>query len=112
MVLTRKKDPALNIGLGLLRYVVTTAVALTLLAVLLKAGDDFAAWLARDAVGHFAERMKGLLTSQLLAANPFLQIVLAGWALLLGAVQWGLGLCARAASWCSPRSFRSPRPAG
>ena len=36
--------------------------------------------------------MKGLLTSQLLAANPFLQIVLAGWALLLGAVQWLLGL--------------------
>ena len=92
MVLTRKKDPALNIGLGLLRYVVTTAVALSLLAVVLKAGDDFAAWLARDAVGHFAERMKGLLTSQLLAANPFLQIVLAGWALLLGAVQWLLGL--------------------
>ena len=92
MVLTRKKDPALNIGLGLLRYVVTTAVALSLLAVVLKAGDDFAAWLARDAVGQFAERMKGLLTSQLLAANPFLQIVLAGWALLLGAVQWLLGL--------------------
>ena len=92
MILTRKKDPALNIGLGLLRYVVTTAVALRLLAVVLKAGDDFAAWLAREAVGHFAERMKGLLTSQLLAANPFLQIVLAGWALLLGAVQWALGL--------------------
>ena len=92
MVLTRKKDPALNIGLGLLRYVVTASVALSLLAVVLKAGDDFAAWLAREAVGQFAERMKGLLTSQLLAANPFLQIVIAGWALLLGAVQWLLGL--------------------
>src|SRR3954465_13771618 len=27
MILSRKKDPALNIGLGLLRYVVTTSIA-------------------------------------------------------------------------------------
>lgn len=95
MVLSRKKDPAINVGLGLIRYAVVTTVGLGLLAAALKAGDDFSVWLVEHAIADFSTRMQTLFGSTAVE-NPFLLLVLAGIGVVLGAVQWLLGFIRQA----------------
>src|SRR5215207_6316188 len=61
MVLSRKKDPAINVGLGLIRYAVVTTLGLGVLAGALRAGDDLSSWLVDQGIGDFSERMRLLL---------------------------------------------------
>lgn len=92
MTISRKKDPTLNVGLGLIRYAVITTLGLSLLAVTLRAGDDFSAWLLSEAADQdFGARMGALLAPQVIT-NPFMLLVLGGLVMVLGGIQWVLAV--------------------
>lgn len=97
MMLSRSKDPAINVGLGLIRYAIVTTVGLGLLAGTLRAGDDFSSWLVDQSMGDFAQRMEQMLgggpganVGQDVDAigNSFLLMIVSLVGLILGAIQW------------------------
>lgn len=95
MILSRKKDPLLNIGAGLIRYTVITTIGLIVLAGAIKAGDALAQAMIQDTALKFANRMKDMLTLAILA-NPFGLLIIG---LLLGLValfQWVIGFLRQA----------------
>ncbi len=95
MVVSRKKDPAINVALGLLRYAVVTAVGLVLLGLALKAGDDLSTALVGQAMADFTARFKGLLTAQVMT-NSFTLLVVSLLFFLIALVQWVLGFIRQA----------------
>ncbi len=95
MTLSRKKDPAVAVALGLLRYAVVNAVALALLALALKAGDDLASALVGQAMTDFTARFKGLLTAQVIT-NHFSLLLVSLLFFLLSLAQWVLGFLRQA----------------
>ncbi|MGH3827346.1 MAG: hypothetical protein ACRDQX_09260, partial [Pseudonocardiaceae bacterium] len=95
MTLSRKRDPALNVGIGLVRYVVVATVGLVVLAGALKAADDFSVWVVNQGMADFAVRIQRSLTADVIT-NPFLLLVLGGLGVVLGALQWVLGFVRQA----------------
>jgi hypothetical protein len=95
MMLSRKKDPLLNIAVGLARYAVATAVGLALLAAALQAVDELSQSLVDRGLADYAERMQGLFTAQV-QSNPFGVLLLAVVAWVLGALQWLLAFIRQA----------------
>jgi type IV secretion system protein TrbL len=95
MTLSRKRDPALNVGIGLVRYFVVATVGLVVLAGALKAADDFSVWVVGQSMADFSARMKAVLTVGVIT-NPFSLLVMGGLGYLLGAVQWVLGFVRQA----------------
>ena len=95
MTLSRKRDPALNVGIGLVRYFVVATVGLVVLAGALKAADDFAVWVVDQGMADFGPRMKTVLTPQVIT-NPFSLLAMGGLGYLLGALQWVLGFVRQA----------------
>jgi hypothetical protein len=93
MVLSRKKDPLINIGVGLLRFVVTNALALTVIGLLLQAGDALALSLVTQGIADYAQRM-GSVFGVLAATQPVAVLFLGVIALILGALQ-ALGMVFR-----------------
>ncbi len=87
MTLSRKRDPMLNVGIGLVRYFVVATLALVVLAGALKAADDFSVWVVGQSIADFSTRMKTVLTPAVIA-NPFSLLAMGGLGYLLGAVQW------------------------
>jgi hypothetical protein len=87
MMLSRRKDPLLNIAVGLARYAVATAVGLALLTAALQAVDELSQSLVDRGLADYAERMQGLFTAQV-QSNPFGVLLLAVVAWVLGALQW------------------------
>lgn len=96
MAVTRKKEPLLDIGVGLVRYVVVTTMGLMLLGAAVLAGDALSQWMLDAAVPQFAERMQNVLTMQAIA-NPFGLLIVALIAMVLGAIQWLIGFVRQAA---------------
>ena len=76
MILTRKKDPLVTVGLGLLRYFLVNALGITLIAGALQASDALSSWLVAQSMNDFATHMQGLLSSAVLT-NPFALLALA-----------------------------------
>jgi type IV secretion system protein TrbL len=95
MTVSRKRDPALNVGVGLVRYFVVATVGLVALAGAVKAADDFAAWVVGQTMVDFSTRMKAVLTPAVIT-NPFSLLAMGGLGYLLGAVQWVLGFVRQA----------------
>jgi hypothetical protein len=95
MTLSRKRDPALNVGVGLVRYFVVATVGLVALAGAVKAADDFAVWVVGQTMVDFSTRMKAVLTPEVIT-NPFSLLVMGGLGYLFGAVQWVLGFIRQA----------------
>ncbi|MGH3672678.1 MAG: hypothetical protein ACRDSH_18935, partial [Pseudonocardiaceae bacterium] len=95
MTVSRKRDPALNVGIGLVRYFVVATVGLVVLAGALKAADDFSAWVVGQTMTDFSTRMKAVLTPVVIT-NPFSLLAMGGLGYLLGAVQWVLGFIRQA----------------
>lgn len=87
MTLSRKKDPALNVALGLLRFAVVNAIGLTTVGLALQAGDALAESLISRGIADYAERMSGLFGGEVLT-DPFGVLLLAGIAWVLGFIQW------------------------
>jgi hypothetical protein len=89
MMITRRADPGLNVALGLIRYAVVNAVALTLLATALTAGDEFSTYLIADSSRQFTEQMALVLTT-MSKQQIFLVFLLSLIALILSLIQWVL----------------------
>ncbi len=87
MMVTRKKDPAINIALGLLRFASVNAIGLTVMALALRAGDAFAEALVNRGIADFALGLGGGLFAAQAAVNPFGTLALAGLAWVLGFLQ-------------------------
>jgi hypothetical protein len=95
MTVSRKRDPALNVGVGLVRYFVVATVGLVALAGAVKAADDFSVWVVGQTMVDFSTRMKAVLTAAVIT-NPFSLLAMGGLGYLLGAVQWVLGFIRQA----------------
>lgn len=95
MALSRKKDPAVNVALGLIRYAIVNAVGLALLAAALKAGDDFSKWLVDQSMGGFAQRVGAALNPTNID-NAFLLLLIAAVLCVLAVIQWVLGFVRQA----------------
>jgi hypothetical protein len=95
MTLSRKPNPALNVGVGLVRYFVVSTLGLVVLAGAVKAADDFAVWVVNQGMADFAVGIRRSLTADVIT-NPFLLLILGLLGVLLGALQWVLGFVRQA----------------
>src|SRR6266568_38492 len=86
MTLTRKANPLIDVGSGLVIIAATSAVGVLLPDLLLKAGDAWSDWvLNASAGGQFASRLTALLS--LTGAAPAVVVVLGVIAILISAAQ-------------------------
>ena len=86
MALTRKANPLIDAGSGLIILAATSAVGVLLPSLLLQAGDAWSNWvLNASAGGQFASRLTALLS--LTGAAPAVVVVLGVIAILISAVQ-------------------------
>ena len=62
MAITRRANPLLDLGGGLLTLAAATALGATIAALLLKAGDAWSSWVLQASTGgHFAQRLNDIL---------------------------------------------------
>jgi hypothetical protein len=62
MAITRKANPLLDLGGGLLTLAAATALGATIAALLLKAGDAWSSWVLQASTGgHFTQRLDDIL---------------------------------------------------
>jgi hypothetical protein len=86
MALTRKADPLMDVGSGLVVIAATSAVGVLLPSLLLKAGDAWSSWVLRESTGgQFAARLTSVLT--LAGATPAVVVVLGIVAIIISAIQ-------------------------
>jgi len=96
MVLTRKANPLIDAGSGLVIIAATSAVGVLLPSLLLKAGDAWSTWvLNASAGGQFTTRLTQLLTLD--GAAPAVVVVLGIVAIMISALQAMLMLFRQAA---------------
>jgi len=87
MALTRKANPLIDAGSGLVIIAATSAVGVLLPDLLLRAGDAWSTWVLNASTGgQFASRLTGLLTLSGVAA-PAVVVVLGLLAILISAAQ-------------------------
>jgi hypothetical protein len=86
MALTRKANPLIDTGSGLVIIGATSAVGVLLPSLLLQAGDAWSDWILNASTGgHFASRLTDLLILQ--GAQPAVVIVLGIVAIIISAIQ-------------------------
>ena len=86
MALTRKANPLIDVGSGLVVIAATSAVGVLLPSLLLKAGDAWSSWVLQASTGgQFASRLTSVLT--LSGASPAVVVVLGIVAIIISAVQ-------------------------
>lgn len=90
MMLSRRKDPAVNVALGLVRYALVAGGGLFVLQLVLQGSDWLARWWAADTMAQFSQRIGGLVVL-LSGNNQFLEFFLGLMLLILSFIQWVLG---------------------
>jgi len=96
MALTRKANPLIDAGGGLVIIAATSAIGVLLPTLLLRAGDAWSTWVLNTSTGgQFASRLTNLLT--LGGAAPAVVIVLGIVAIIISAIQAVLMLFRQAA---------------
>ena len=86
MALTRKADPLMDVGSGLVVIAATSAVGVLLPSLLLRAGDAWSSWVLQASTGgQFASRLTSVLT--LTGASPAVVVVLGIVAIIISAIQ-------------------------
>lgn len=96
MALTRKANPLIDAGSGLVIIAATSAIGVLLPTLLLKAGDAWSTWVLQASTGgQFASRLTSLLT--LGGAAPGVVVVLGIVAIIISAIQAVLMLFRQAA---------------
>src|SRR5215471_18709379 len=96
MALTRKANPLIDAGGGLVIIAATSAIGVLLPTLLLKAGDAWSTWVLNTSTGgQFASRLTNLLT--LGGAAPAVVVVLGIVAIIISAIQAVLMLFRQAA---------------
>lgn len=89
IIVSRKGEPAIAVGGGLLRFVLAAALGVTVLQGALWAGDALAVTLVGDSANDFGSIMRDALTTRRDGlAEPFLLLLLSGVVLVLAAAQW------------------------
>ena len=86
MILSRKAEPLMAAGAGLVRFVLVSALGLTVLAGALQAGDALSRQLLGDAAGQFASFMRAELTAP--GESLFVTLLVAVVGAVLSLVQW------------------------
>lgn len=86
MALARKKDPGINVALGLIRFAAVNAVGLTLLTAALRAGDAYSLFLLENAGREYLDRMEVVI----LGLGLPLMVVLSIIGAILAAIQFVL----------------------
>ena len=87
MIISRRRDPAVNVAVGLLRYATVCALGLPTVALALKAGDALSRWVIGQAADQFGARMAGL-APQLFQLHAMLALLLGAVLALLALIQW------------------------
>ena len=86
MALTRKANPLLDVGTGLVVIAATSAVGVLLPSLLLRAGDAWSSWVLQTSTGgQFASRLTSVLA--LSGASPAVIVVLGIVAIIISAIQ-------------------------
>ena len=86
MALTRKANPLIDVGSGLVVIAATSAVGVLLPSLLLRAGDAWSSWVLQASTGgQLAARLTSMLT--LNGASPAVVVVLGIVAIIISAVQ-------------------------
>jgi hypothetical protein len=86
MALTRKANPLIDVGSGLVVIAATSAVGVILPSLLLKAGDAWSSWVLQASTGgQFAARLTNVLT--LGGQSPAVIVVLGIVAIIISAIQ-------------------------
>jgi hypothetical protein len=86
MALTRKANPLIDVGSGLMVIAATSAVGVLLPSLLIKAGDAWSSWVLQASTGgHFAERLTEVLS--LSGSSPAVIVVLGMIAIIISAAQ-------------------------
>ena len=97
MALTRKANPLIDVGSGLVVIAATSGVGVLLPSLLLRAGDAWSSWVLQASTGgQFAARLTSVLT--LNGASPAVVVVLGIVAIIISAIQAVLMLF-RQAPW-------------
>jgi hypothetical protein len=95
MIISRRKDPAINVGVGLIRYAAVTAGGLILLRLALQGADDLCTQLAGQAMTQFGAKMTGLMPG-FAKDSLFLSFCLSLALMVLSGIQWLLGFVRQA----------------
>ena len=86
MALTRRANPLIDVGSGLVVIAATSAVGVLLPSLLLKAGDAWSTWVLQASTGgQFAQRLANVLT--LGGSTPAVVVVLGIVAIIITAIQ-------------------------
>ena len=86
MTLTRKANPLVDVGTGLVILIVTSAIGVLLATILLRAGDAWTTWiLTQSADGHFGGRLTRVLSFD--SEQPFAVIMFGAVAIVLTVAQ-------------------------
>ena len=86
MALTRKANPLIDVGSGLMVIAATSAVGVLLPTLLLRGGDAWSSWVLQQSTGgQFASRLTSVLT--LHGATPAVVVVLGIVAIIISAIQ-------------------------
>jgi hypothetical protein len=86
MALTRKANPLIDAGSGLVLIAATSAVGVLLPTLLMRAGDAWSSWVLQASTGgQFGARLTSVLT--LTSASPAVVVVLGIVAIIISAVQ-------------------------
>jgi len=86
MALTRKANPLMDVGSGLVVIAATSAVGVLLPSLLVRAGDAWSSWVLQASTGgQFAARLTSVLT--LNGASPAVVVVLGIVAIIISAAQ-------------------------
>jgi hypothetical protein len=86
MALTRKANPLIDVGTGLVVIAATSAVGVLLPSLLLRAGDAWSSWVLQASTGgQFAARLTSVLA--LNGASPAVVVVLGIVAIIISAIQ-------------------------
>lgn len=95
MILSRRKEPLVTLGVGLVRYAVITTLGLVILGGAVAASDALASAMVQDTALDFGKRMKEMLTLAMLG-NPFGLLILGLLLALVALTQWVIGFIRQA----------------
>ena len=95
MMISRRTQPAAEMAMYGVRYLLISSLALVVLTGAVRAGDDFARQMVTGGAEQFGQRVQAMLGTETIG-NPGGVLVLGLIAVLLGFIQWVMGFMRQA----------------
>lgn len=95
MMISRRTEPAADILVGGVKYILISSLSMVVLSGALHAGDDFAKQMVEDGANEFGQRIKLMLGTSVIG-NPGGVLFLGLLAALLSFIQWVMGFIRQA----------------